>query len=215
LAEQWNGSAWSVLPVPNPRAENGSALTAVDCLAPTSCEAEGNYDYADVDQSVFASSWDGTQWTSQKQVNPGGQSFNADNSLSCTSSQACTSVGIWTNIGSRGLAERWDGTGWHRETVPAPVKAQLSDLNGVSCPQADECIAVGDSADNLNDYPDVTMAEVWDGTAWRISPTPTPTGFVGNSLSGVSCWSFSNCVAVGGSENTSSGATLVERYRGT
>jgi hypothetical protein len=214
LTEQWNGSSWSVLATPNPHAENGSSLTGVDCLSPNDCEVQGAFDYADVDQSVFASLWNGSTWASQTQVNPGGQDSNSDNAISCTSSQACTSVGTWTNIGALGLAQTWNGTTWRRQSVPVPARSQVDNLFGVSCVGGSACTAVGDSADNLNDYPDVAMAQQWDGSEWDIVPVPDPPGAMGTSLSGVSCATPTSCIAVGGSSNGTTGNTLIEKYAG-
>jgi len=214
LTEQWNGSLWSVVATPNPHAENGSSLTGIDCLSPIDCEAQGDYDYADVNQSVFASLWNGSNWTSQSQINPGGQDNNSDDAISCTSSQACTSAGTWTNIGSLGLAQEWNGSTWRREALPVPSKAQVDNLYGLSCVGGSACTAVGDSADNLNDYPDVAMAQEWDGSDWDVAPVPDPSGAIATSLSGVSCTTPISCVAVGGSSTGTTGTTLIERYAG-
>ncbi len=64
----------------------------------------------------------------------------------------------------------------------------------------------GDSAGNA-----VTLGEGWDGTAWTIQQTADPTGAASGQLAGVACLSGSNCVAVGGSNNT----PLIERWDGT
>jgi hypothetical protein len=43
LAEQWNGSSWSVQTTPNPSAALDSYLSSVSCAAATSCTAVGQY----------------------------------------------------------------------------------------------------------------------------------------------------------------------------
>jgi hypothetical protein len=43
-----------------------------------------------------------------------------------------------------------------------------------------------------------TLVERWDGSVWRIQPTPNPGGALGAGLSAVSCRSSATCVAVGG-----------------
>ena len=95
---------------PNPHAENGSSLTAIDCPAPGRCEAVGDYDYADIGQSVMAYGYDGTTWIAQSPVNPVGQEFNAGDSVSCVNADACMTVGIWTGNFGLPFAEYWDGT---------------------------------------------------------------------------------------------------------
>ena len=210
LAEVWNGTSWSQLTAPNPHAENGSSFTAVDCAAAGRCEVTGDYDYADVAQSVIAYGLNGTSWTGQKQVNPaGGNEFNSNTGVSCTSVAACTSAGIWSPNFSLGLAERWNGTSWSRQAVPHPPSSVTDSLAGVSCTAVAACTAVGQSANNLNDSPSVTMAMTWNGTSWQLAATPNRAG-TSDVLSGVSCTTPTTCVAVGSSLNFPSGATLVE-----
>jgi hypothetical protein len=213
LAESWNGFAWSILKAPNPHAENGSALNAIDCVETSDCEVTGDYDYADVAQSVIAYSYNGTSWTEQNQKNPSGQDYNADNGLSCTAANACTSVGSWTGIGPLALVESWNGTSWTRRKVPAPIGSKTDELNGASCVAGNTCTAVGDWAANRNDYPSSTLAEEWNGDSWDVAATPNPKG-TSSSLSNVSCMGAADCIAVGSSYNTSSELeeTLAEIY---
>lgn len=209
LAEVWNGKSWSQLTAPNPHAENGSAFTSVACVAVGKCEVTGDFDYADVAQSVFAYGLNGTSWTAQKQVNPVGQQINSDGSVSCTSTSACTSVGSWTNIQALSLTERWNGTSWSRQAIPHPPGSVTDSLAGVSCTAATVCTAVGQSATNLNDSPSTTEAMTWNGTSWQLAATPNRAG-TSDALNGVSCTTPTTCVAVGSSFNFPSGATLVE-----
>ena len=213
LAESWNGSAWSILNAPNPHAENGSDFAAIDCVKTNKCEVTGDYDYADVAQSVFAYSYRGTTWTAQTQKNPSGQEINSDNGLSCTAADACMSVGSWTKIGLLALSESWNGTSWSRQGVAAPSGSKTDELNGVSCTSPDSCSAVGDWADNRNDNPSSTLAEEWNGKAWAVTPTNNPAG-TSSSLASVSCIAAADCIAVGSSYDTSTevGATLAEMY---
>jgi hypothetical protein len=205
LAEEWNGTSWTQLAAPNPHAENGSELTSVSCVSASACETDGDYDYADVAQSVFGYGWNGTTWTAQKQVNPSGQMANSDNSVSCTSASACTSAGSWTSIGLLGLAERWNGTAWSRQTVPTPAKAVTDELVGVDCATATACTAVGDSSTSYQDTTTAPMVMTWNGKSWQLATTPAITG--GGGLRGVSCIAPATCVAVGVGNGTS---TLVE-----
>lgn len=60
------------------------------------------------------------------------------------------------------------------------------------------------------------LAEAWNGTSWRIVPTPTLT-HTGASLNGVSCTSPVSCMAVGseGTPRNSTLFTLAEQWNGT
>jgi hypothetical protein len=41
LVETWDGTNWTVVPVPNPSSDNGNALQDVSCTAPATCQAVG------------------------------------------------------------------------------------------------------------------------------------------------------------------------------
>lgn len=211
FALQWNGSTWSMLDAPNPQAENGSAFSAVSCVAPDRCEVTGDYDYADVAQSVFAFSYDGTTWVRQSQRNPEGQEFNSDNAVSCTALDSCTSVGYWTSTGPQPLVERYRGE-WTTQQVPLPSglgNNGTDEVVSVSCVIERGCAAVGQWSDNLNDYPSSAMALTWNGTAWQLDTTANPNG--NSALNAVSCVAGSGCVGVGGtSASIDDVETLIE-----
>jgi hypothetical protein len=62
----------------------------------------------------------------------------------------------------------------------------------------------------------MTLAERWDGSSWRIQPTPNPHAATSSALSGVSCTSSRACVAVGQYDYGSNVlATLAERWDGS
>jgi hypothetical protein len=205
LAEAWDGSTMEVVPTPNPQAENGSELASVSCTSVDACSAQGNYAYADVNQGVFALRWDGTNWTIERQANPGGEDDNVGLGISCSGRQSCTSVGSWQDLVGNGeaLAEQWDGSAWARETTPA---AKGAGLNAVSCPAAG-CMAVGQVSSG-NDR-QATLAEAWDGSSWSLQTTLNPAGAEISTLDGVSC-SSTGCTAVGSSWDGTVTSTLVE-----
>jgi hypothetical protein len=214
LSERWDGTTWKVLPTPNPQAENGSYLTGVACTPTSTCEAIGDYIYADINSSIFAFGWNGTAWVREHQPNPAGGN-NSDNSVSCSGSPACEAVGTWQDLNGNflPLAESWNGATWTRQRTPTPAGAQLTNLYGVSCP-AVGCWAVGDSSHSLGGLPSTTLAEKWNGAEWDIIPTPNPTGAQGSSLRAVACLSPRACMAVGQSYASGITKTLAEIYAG-
>ena len=105
------------------------------------------------------------------------------------------------------------GAGWSITPSPNPT-VPTGQLFWESCTAATSCTAVGTyvKASGLA----VTLAERWDGTAWRIQPTPNPSGAAVSSLFGVSCTAPSACTAVGNSINQAGASqTLAERWNGT
>lgn len=108
LAERWNGSAWSIVPVPAPSGAKGFVdLTDVACLSPNACFSAGYYAPElvggnPVSLKTLVESWEGTEWTVLTTPNLASQTYNALAGISCTTSIDCTAVGGATsNISKR------------------------------------------------------------------------------------------------------------------
>jgi hypothetical protein len=99
--------------------------------------------------------------------------------------------------------------------------ATVTQLAGVSCTSATACVAVGYTARGVlgDTVGFVPLAEIWNGSKWRIASTPDPAHYTGSQLRGVSCTSATACVAVGfsvlGNERGSRRMTaFAERWNG-
>src|SRR5215469_15892223 len=101
--------------------------------------------------------------------------------VSCSAANSCVAVGTYVKASGAGvtLAERWDGSGWRIQPIPSPAGAAWSALEGVSCASPSACTAVGGPAPGA---PGKALAVRWDGSRWRIQPTP---GLAGAFLAGV------------------------------
>jgi Subtilase family len=136
--------------------------------------------------------------------------------VSCSSTVACTSVGEYENSASVyvTLAERWNGTEWAIQTTPNPAGAEESYLQGVACTSSTACAAIGGYVNSEAKLG--SLAEVWNGTEWKIQTVPNPTGAKSSVLHVVSCTLSTACTAVGRYDN-SGGVfdTLAERWNGT
>jgi hypothetical protein len=221
LTEQMEGSTWSVVPTPVPpiggHTISNSRFTDIDCPTPAQCEVVGDVTYNDTLQKVFAYGFGGSVWAYQSQVNPGPDPGSTDDAVSCSSTDACTSVGTVSIIGETTLVEYWDGSTWVRQVTPTPVHRPEGALFDVSCNGGTFCVAVGESyrVDQMNGHliDGRVMGEVWNGTAWSQVPPVVPNG-LNATLTGISCPSPTACVAVGNASTTSSASTLVETYAG-
>jgi hypothetical protein len=203
LAERWDGSRWRIQPTPNP-SQGGGILYGVACTSAASCTAVGGSG-----AGTLAERWNGRRWRIQPTPNPaaGGAWLY---SVACSSRSACAAVGA-SNAGN--LAERWNGTRWTIQPTPNPAGAQFPFLNAVSCPSASACTAAGTYRNRSGTYQ--TLAERWDGTRWRIQPTPNRAGG-SNSLYAVACTAASACTAAGFSAGRSGIVrTLSERWNGS
>jgi hypothetical protein len=87
--------------------------------------------------------------------------------VSCAGPRFCMAVGTFGG-GLKNLAERWNGRAWSLTPVPSPG-ANLTDLDGVSCTSSSFCVAVG--RDNTRSDRVLTLAEIWNGTKWSLTPT--------------------------------------------
>jgi hypothetical protein len=110
---------------------------------------------------------------------------NSLQGVSCTSGSACTAVGSSGPL----LVEPASGAG-----RPFAAKAQRSPA----------------TTSNTS-----TLAERWDGTHWRIEPTPNPAGSSFTTLYGVSCSSRRACTAVGSALAGTVSVLLAERWNGS
>ena len=132
---------------------------------------------------------------------------------------AATAVGYFPPASGRGettLADEYDGASWAPEKTPHPPNMSSPALQAVSCVNAQWCVAVGGYVNTTVDKP-VTLADVFDGAAWRIQRTPNPKASTSAALWGVSCVRSNFCAAVGSFHDARSGrpVTLVETFNGT
>lgn len=192
LAEHWNGSAWSIQPIPTIPGGTFFPWAGMSCSSDSRCVAVGRYQLGGT-VKLAAASWDGTDWTVQDMPTPPGLNpYNLEgaiNAVSCSSTTNCIAVGAVT--------ETWDGVSWTLQPAPPHV------ATSVSCTSPTACVAVGSEA-----------AEVWDGTGWTAQQIPVISGGTDPTLNGVACMSDSACIAVGSYKSpTGSRIPLAERYR--
>ncbi len=206
-----------------------ASLAGVSCPAATSCVAVGSFlgripGTSAYQNFTLAETLNGSTWTIVPSPSPrlpgGGAQLN---SVSCTSSTSCMAVGETQTFHEPGgyliphpLAESWNGTKWSIAATPKLANSGAS-LNGVSCTSTSNCMAVGNEGFPKN--PTLfTLAEQWNGTAWKFVSTPPPLTPGGTALSAVSCSSPGSCMAVGyfGYNNgTGTSLTLAESWNGT
>lgn len=220
LAEVRSGSTWKIDTTPNPSGAFSSTLAAVACTTASACAAVGTEEDAVGNNVILAEAWDGTAWKLQTTAGPAGSHFSVLMGVACGSKSVCAAVGysVAPSSGSSGvnlaLAEERTGTSWKIEKAPDPSGIANSSLIALACTSAHACTAVGDY-DNAAGT-EVTLAEVWNGTTWKVQPTPTISGASQSFLSGVSCAAPKACIAVGGEENRKGmEVTLAEAWNGT
>jgi hypothetical protein len=186
MAQHWNGTAWSVVPTPNVGLK-ANVLYAVEAIAMNDVwafgEAEG--------RGAIAMHYDGTAWTLVSTPSP------SDGALE--SAVALSPTDIWAvgYAGSKTLVEHWNGTAW--SVVPSPNGSKPSSiLSDIADAGSGQLWAVGTTYDDLT-VTAKTLTERWNGTSWRIVPSPNPgSGYA--DLEGVS-YGSGGAWAVGGTSS--------------
>jgi hypothetical protein len=178
LAEQWNGSAWTVLGTVNPAGATSSGLAGISCVSAADCIAVGSYTNGNY-LNTLAEAWNGTSWrqlTLPAATDPGELS-----AVSCPSAAGCIAVG------RAGTAVQWNGTMW-TELTGLPLG-----MTAISCASLSRCVAAGatDIGPQENFGP---VSASWNGSTWTPLTTPDPPG---SALGGVSCPAAASCLAVG------------------
>jgi hypothetical protein len=190
LIEQWNGTAWSIVPSPNVLTTVGNTPTAnylqgVSCTAASACIAVGYATGSALNGTTLVEQWNGSNWSIIPSPSPvvGSDAYNSDSlsGISCTSASACTAVGRFSSTANpaRGpatsgpLVEQWDGTAWSVVASPSQAGGLLA---GVTCSSASTCTAVG-SSNNTGGFVETSVPS--GGTP--SGPVPTVTGVSPNS----------------------------------
>ena len=223
LAEQWDGTAWSILP----GAATGQTfdqLVTVQCLAADDCWAVGDAGPAQQNPNflpIFPSAagdqgliehWDGTAWSVAPSVTEPSPTGGYLNGLECVDATDCWASGATTDstgMASGILMQHWDGSSWTdvSASVPEPNPGTGAILSSISCVSSAQCWAVGSSGTfgggGGSNFRPQSFIENWNGSSWSIAPSPNVT--VISFLNSVSCVQAVGCVAVGSSVTQGSG----------
>jgi hypothetical protein len=211
LAERWNGKEWTIQETPNPKEAMFSRLSSISCTSTTACTAVG-YSRPSVGvRTVLAERWNGATWVIQETPNPKEAKSSELASVSCATSEACSTVGKYTS--STGieltLAERWNGKAWTIQETPNPGEAKSAGLLGISCAASEECAAVGRYTQTGNR--ESLLGESLSGATWSTVAVPSAKA----STASVSCASTSLCFSVGSLESGFRTDALLREWTGT
>jgi hypothetical protein len=149
LAERWDGTRWTIQPIPRLPGEASVQLARVACASETFCMAAGSFTTVTGIDVMLAERWDGARWARQGTRYPDGARYVRFAGVSCASPRSCTAVGLFNDAqGSDAtLAERWNGARWTISRLPTLAGASRSSLGAVSCQSATTCTAVGSFTD--------------------------------------------------------------------
>jgi len=193
FAEVWNGTVWSISPIPDPAPAGSDGLDGISCSSPTACTAVGTSNAnSQAPLVTWVERWNGTSWSIQPSPNATGLG-SVLAVVSCPSATFCNAVGYSepNSTDTVPIAETWNGKTWALASVPGVSGTKYAELGGVSCASATSCFAVG--YDSPAPSQASALVESWNGSKWVISSSPKGMGV----LTSIWCSSSSSCVTVG------------------
>jgi len=224
VIEHFDGINWSISPGPKFQPTDQPALESVTAISPSDMWAAG-FILTNNGQSLFPlfEHFDGTGWNPLIAQAQGATIFGISADAT-NDAWAVGSVGLLTTF-----VEHWDGQTWTVVPSPSPgaSKGGSDHLNGVGALAPNDVWAVGLTMPGptppppLLDRPTLTLIEHFDGTSWKVAPSPNigpHSQFQSNQLYGVAAvsandvWAFGSFFAADGSEQQS---TLVLHWDGT
>lgn len=104
-------------------------------------------------------------------------------------------------VGTQTLIEHWNGSKWKVVPSPNPAGAQSNVFEGVAAVSEDDAWAVGGSTPQGGSTQ--TLIERWNGSKWKIVPSPNPAGAISSFLNSVSVVSEDDAWAVGVTQDSS------------
>jgi hypothetical protein len=216
LAEQWNGSSWTIKTTPNPEGSLGSELLSVSCTSTTACTAVGRYylkkgKTGKPEYLPMIERWSSEKWVLQTAPSPEGSQYGELHGVACPSPEVCVAVGSLTSSSGNAAALRWNGTEWTSQEMSSAV----TKLAGVSCWTTEACTAVGGGLG-------APTAARWSNKEWTVEAMPSPIGPKESNLYGngglveaVSCSGPTQCIAVGRVSREAEGTTMAELWNGS
>src|SRR5689334_10210569 len=105
-----------------------------------------------------------------------GSGTNQLNAVSAVSDCDVWAVGTRLKVNTRtdqALIEHWNGKAWKVFPSANPGDSNGTQLSGVAATSSSNAWAVGDY---FNGASDQTLIEHWNGTAWKVQPSPDPGG---------------------------------------
>jgi hypothetical protein len=161
LFESWNGSAWSIVPNPNPSGALAVELNDVTCTNPSFCVAVGDQQAGPMHYPSLVEMWNGTSWSIVPSPSMPSSDENVLNGVSCTDPANCVATGHWSDVNDtvdQTFIERWDGTAWSIVPSPNTSPTLQNNLAGVTCSAGTQCFAMGNATTAGGQSPTLILA---------------------------------------------------------
>jgi hypothetical protein len=200
--------AWTMRATPG--VGHGASLYAISALSAGDAWAVGSV-YDGIGDSALVQHWDGTAWRITTTPPAGSAAYLV--SVAPIAPDDVWTVGTWTDAMGRvlTLAEHWDGSAW--SIVPTPSPGSIASyLAAVTAVATDDVWSVGYQVTDAGVYQ--TLALHWNGSRWRVVPTPDP-GSGDDLLNGIAAVASDDVWAAGFFESASGETkTLIAHWDG-
>ena len=210
VVAHWNGTAWSLVSTPSVVSAN---LLSVKAISRTDAWAVGTVFDPNVGRlQTLAEHWNGTSWTIVTTPNVG--SFNnLFNAVVANSTSDVWAFGFAKDSsGLRNtLAEHWNGSTWTVVPTPAFSGTDNTLTSGVANTSAN--VWAG-GAINCQTGSCQTLTERWNGTKWKVIPSPDVNS-MSNPINAMSSNGRTDMWAIGDFFTGSTFDTLAEHWNGT
>lgn len=209
LAEHWNGSGWSIVPVPDPTSF-WADLNGVVAISSSDVWAVGDY-RVDLANHIhaFAEHWNGSNWSLTTALPNPGQTIPL--AVTAVASNNVWLAGTWLNP-SNGifstLIEKWNGSSWS-QVSSFSLTGNDDELFGISAFNSTDIWAVGESTFSTSTFSQ-SLAEHWDGANWN--QVVTPNEGAGDSIDFVTTLEAGHAVGVGSGVTTSGNPEVGEAW---
>lgn len=189
--------AWRIAQIAGKGAVPGF-LAGVTCESPTSCIAVGNEAVSPTFAPALVETMAGNRWREATLPLPTGAQRAYLLKIACPAPGDCVAVGYWTRPKGGGqLIETLSRGRWSLVQPPArPAGTLGAYLVDVTCPAPGDCLAVGDIYGGYAEGGDRPWAVRLENGRW-LSAMPALSSSIPGFLSGVSCPTATDCVAVG------------------
>lgn len=167
FAAHWDGHAWHVTRL---RVPEGGVVTGIAAVDPNDVWVVG----AGANHPLIEH-WNGNTWGTVPSAGDG-----VLNSITALSASDAWAVGTSGGKKGRTLIDHWNGSQWSVVPSPSPRPNPITShpgaiLDAVSAISPTDIWAVGERGNYIPVGPSNTLAEHWDGTRWRVVPSPTVT----------------------------------------
>jgi hypothetical protein len=189
-----------------------NSFAAAAVLSPCYTWAVGSWRNGAAEHQTLIEHFNGSEWTQVASPQVGAADDDDLNGVAVTSKSNAWAVGSYSNgTAEQTLVLRWTGSSWAHVSSPNPAGAGADDvLNAVAATTTSNAWAVGRFR---NGGVDEALIERWNGTAWKVVPSPTPG--TSSVLYAVAATSGSNAWAAGTFFTGAAFQTLILRWNGS